>query len=49
MSRGGPNARSARDGTALEYVPVAGVARHVSRPPKLPRIPRYQAHPSIDA
>jgi len=39
MSRGGLMLRSARGGTELEYVPVAGAVRHGPRPPKLPPLP----------
>ena len=38
MSRGGLMLRCAREGRELAYVPVAGAARHGSRPPKLTRI-----------
>jgi hypothetical protein len=37
MSRGGLMLRCARTGIELEYVPVAGGARHGPRPPKLPK------------
>ena len=40
MSRGGLLLRKAVEGSELEYVPVAGAARHGSRPPKLPALPR---------
>ena len=40
MSRGGLMLRSARSGVELAYVPVAGAARHGSRPPKLAPLPR---------
>jgi hypothetical protein len=40
MSRGGLLLRSARAGTPLEYVPVAGAVRRGSRPPKLEKLPR---------
>lgn len=40
MSRGGLLLRHARDGTELEYVPVAGAVRHGQRPPKLEPIRR---------
>jgi len=40
MSRGGLLLRCVTAGTALEYVPVAGAARHGARPPKLPPLPR---------
>jgi hypothetical protein len=35
MSRGGLLLRCAAEGTELEYVPVAGAARHGPRPPRL--------------
>jgi hypothetical protein len=35
MSRGGLMLRSARAGVELDYVPVAGAARHGPRPPRL--------------
>lgn len=35
MSRGGLMLRCSRSGTALEYVPVRGAARHGPKPPKL--------------
>ena len=38
MSRGGLLLRKAVEGSELEYVPVAGAARHGSRPPKLPAL-----------
>ena len=40
MSRGGLLLRHAREGTELDYVPVAGAVRHGQRPPKLEPIPR---------
>ena len=40
MSRGGLLLRKAVEGSELEYVPVAGAARHGSRPPKLPALLR---------
>jgi hypothetical protein len=40
MSRGGLLLRHAREGTELEYVPVAGAVRHGQRPPKLEPIRR---------
>jgi hypothetical protein len=43
MSRGGLLLRSARDGTELEYAPVAGAVLHGARPPKLPPI-KWPAH-----
>jgi len=36
MSRGGLMLRKAREGTELEYVPIAGAVLHGARPPKLP-------------
>ena len=36
MSRGGLLLRKVREGTELEYVPVAGAVVHGTRPPKLP-------------
>jgi hypothetical protein len=45
MSRGGLMLRSARGGTELEYVPVAGAVRHGPRPPKLPPLPRRPVEP----
>jgi len=36
MSRGGLLLRKAREGTELEYTPVAGAVLHGARPPKLP-------------
>jgi hypothetical protein len=36
MSRGGLLLRKVREGTELEYVPVAGAVLHGTRPPKLP-------------
>ena len=45
MSRGGLMLRSARGGTELEYVPVAGAVRHGPRPPKLPPLPRRPLEP----
>ena len=38
MSRGGLMLRCAREGTELEYAPVAGAARRGPRPPRLPRL-----------
>ncbi len=38
MSRGGLLLRHAREGTELEYIPVAGAVRHGRRPPKLPKV-----------
>ena len=38
MSRGGLLLRKVREGTELEYVPVAGAVLHGTRPPKLPRL-----------
>jgi hypothetical protein len=35
MSRGGLLLRRSREGTELDYVPVAGAARHGPRPPRL--------------
>jgi hypothetical protein len=43
MSRGGLLLRQAREGTELEYVPVAGAVRHGARPPRLPPLPRRMA------
>jgi hypothetical protein len=43
MSRGGLLLRKAADGTELEYVPIAGAARHGARPPKLPPLCRARA------
>jgi hypothetical protein len=40
MSRGGLMLRSARSGSELTYVPVAGAIRHGPRPARLPRIKR---------
>lgn len=40
MSRGGLLLRKAAEGTELEYVRVAGAARHGPRPPKLPPLSR---------
>ncbi len=40
MSRGGLLLRHAREGTELEYVPVAGAVRRGQRPPKLEPIRR---------
>jgi hypothetical protein len=40
MSRGGLMLRSARAGTALEYVPIAGALRKGKRPPKLDPVRR---------
>ncbi len=37
MSRGGLMLRCVEEGRELEYVPVAGAARHGARPPKLER------------
>jgi hypothetical protein len=42
MSRGGLMLRCARAGVQLTYVPVATAVRHGPRPPKLPKLPRYQ-------
>lgn len=39
MSRGGLMLRSARAGTELSYVPVAGATVRGKRPPKLPKLP----------
>ena len=43
MSRGGLLLRHARDGTELDYVPVAGAIRRGQRPPKLEPIRRGKA------
>ena len=43
MSRGGLLLRKAREGTELDYVPIAGAVRHGARPPKLPPLPRWPA------
>lgn len=40
MSRGGLLLRHAREGTELDYLPVAGAVRRGARPPKLERLPR---------
>jgi len=40
MSRGGLLLRKAREGTELDYAPVAGAVLHGARPPKLPPLPR---------
>jgi hypothetical protein len=38
MSRGGLLLRCALAGVELEYVPIAGAARHGRRPPRLPKL-----------
>jgi hypothetical protein len=40
MSRGGLLLRASRDGTALEYAPLANATRRGPRPPKLPPLRR---------
>jgi hypothetical protein len=37
MSRGGLLLRKVREGTELQYIPVAGAVLHGARPPRLPR------------
>ena len=41
MSRGGLMLRRARDGMQLNYIPVATAVRHGTRPPKLPKVARW--------